>query len=303
MDGARVGVIGYTFPPLTESRSGEQHVSGAKAVLSWLVAVALAVAGTAWANETAEPDPAQSQYWQPIKTLMFGDREIVDDGGEVIRVFLNTRADDASTVPVMINGLIEQTPQRYIKAVYLIVERNPSPAAGVFYFTPDSGRVKLETRLRFEDYSFVRAVAELNDGRLFMSQRWVKASGGCSAPMGKNLIPPSLMGKMRFRIDDRIEYDKPTLVQVQIRHPNESALAADFDPNRTPQFVRSINVTYNDEPVLNAQVDFSLSDNPIFRFYFVPSREGDLKVEIEDTHDKVYSQSLHIVEGVSATGG
>src|SRR5258708_24336826 len=35
-------------------------------------------------------------------------------------------------------------------------------------------------RSRFEDYSFVRAVAEMNDGRLYMSQRWVKAAGGCS---------------------------------------------------------------------------------------------------------------------------
>lgn len=255
------------------------------------------------ANEFAVPDPAQSQYWGPIRMLMFGDREIVADENEVIRVYLNTRADDASTVPVMINGLIDQTPENYIKAVYLIVERNPSPAAGVFYFTPDSGRVKVETRLRFEDFSFVRAVAEMNDGRLFMSQRYVKASGGCSAPMGKNLIPQALMGKMRFRIDDHIEYNKPTLVQVQIRHPNESALAADFNPDNTPQFVRSVDVSYNGEPVMNAQVDFSLSDNPIFRFYFVPDREGELKVDVEDTHDKTYSQSLRIVEGAPPIGG
>lgn len=258
---------------------------------------------SAQANEFAVPDPAQSQYWGPIKMLMFGDREIVADDNKVIRVYLNTRADDASTVPVMVNGLIDQTPDNYIKAVYLIVERNPSPTAGVFYFTPDSGRVKVETRLRFEDFSFVRAVAEMNDGRLFMSQRYVKASGGCSAPMGKNLIPQALMGKMRFRIDDQIEYNKPTLVQVQIRHPNESALAADFDPNNTPQFVRSVNVSYNGEQVMNAQVDFSLSDNPIFRFYFVPHKEGELRVDVEDTHDKKYSQSLLISEGASPTGG
>ncbi len=268
-----------------------------------LAAAAVLACPPVQANQFAEPDPAASPHWQSIRTLMFGDREIVPDGEEVVRVYLNTRADDAATVPVMVNGLIDQTPERYIKAVYLIVERNPSPAAGVFYFTPDSGRVKVETRLRFEDYSFVRAVAETNDGRLYMSQRWVKASGGCSAPMGKNLIPPSLLGKMRFRIDDHIEYNKPTLVQVQIRHPNESGLAVDFEPGRTPRFVRRIDVTYNGDPVMNAQVDFSLSDNPIFRFYFVPTREGELRVEFEDTFDKVYSQSIRIAEGVVPTGG
>jgi sulfur-oxidizing protein SoxY len=269
----------------------------------WFAVLAVLAFVPAHANENAEPDPAQSQHWQNIRSLMFGDREIIADGEDVVRVYLNTRADDASTVPVMVNGLIDQTPERYIKSVYLIVERNPSPAAGVFYFTPESGRVKVETRLRFEDFSFVRAVAELNDGSLYMSQRWVKASGGCSAPMGKNFVPPALMGKMRFRIDDIIEYNKPTLVQVQIRHPNESALAADFDPNKTPQFVRSVDVSYNGEPVMNAQVDFSLSDNPIFRFYFVPGKEGELKVEVEDTHDKTYSQSIRIAEGVQPVGG
>lgn len=266
-------------------------------IYGWLIAAAALSAVPAHANEFAEPDPAQSQYWGSVRQLMFGDRVINPDDRQIVRVFLNTRADDASTVPVMVNGLIDQTSDEYIKAIYLIVERNPSPAAGVFYFTPESGRVKVETRLRFEDFSFVRAVAELNDGRLYMSQRWVKASGGCSAPMGKNFVPPALLGKMRFRIDDQIEYNKPTLVQVQIRHPNESALAVDFDPDKTPQFVRSINVTYDGKPVMSAQIDFSLSDNPIFRFYFTPKSAGELKVEVEDTHDRVFRQSLRIAQG------
>ncbi len=268
----------------------------------WLVAVATLAVFPAWANERAEPDPAKSQYWEPIRTLLFGDRVINPDDRKVISVYLNTRADDASTVPVMVNALIDQTPGEYIKSVYLIVERNPSPTAGLFHFTPDSGRVKVETRLRFEDFSFVRAVAEMNDGRLYEAQRWVKAAGGCSAPMAKNFVPAELMGKMRFRMDDAVQYNQPNLVQVQVRHPNESALAADFDPNKTPQFVRQVDVTYNGVPVMNAQVDFSLSDNPVFRFYFVPRQAGSLRVEVEDTLDRRYVQELRIAEGIDSGG-
>ena len=121
----------------------------------------------AFANEKAEPNPALSQYWDPIKLLMFGDRVINPDARDVIRVYLNVRADDASTVPVVVKAQIDQTGKEYIKSIYVIVERNPSPTAGVFHFTPDSGRAQVETRLRFEDYSFVRAVAEMNDGRLY----------------------------------------------------------------------------------------------------------------------------------------
>ena len=268
---------------------------------AWIAATAFFATAPAIAGYT-EPDPAESPHWPPIQQLLFGDRAINADDREVIRVYLNLRADDASTVPVMVNGLIDQTPEEYIKRVYLVVERNPTQTAGVFDFTPDSGRVKVETRLRFEDFSFVRAVAEMNDGRLYMSQRYVRASGGCSAPNFKNLISQEMMGKMRFRIDDSIQYNKPALVQVQIRHPNESAIAVDMEAGRVPQFVRSVNVTYNGKPVMTGQVDFSLSDNPVFRFYFVPREKGELRVEVEDTHDKVYVQSLSIAEGLVQPG-
>ena len=109
------------------------------------------------------------------------------------------------------------------------------------------------------------------------------------------------MGKMRFRMDDQVEYDKPLLVELQVRHPNESALASDLDPDHVPQFVRNIDVDYNGNPVMSGEVNFSLSDNPVFRFYFVPRVEGELNVKVEDTHDSVYTQSVRVGEddGVS----
>lgn len=267
-------------------------------------AAALALlAAPALANEKAEPDPARSQYWQPIRQMMFGDRPI-EDGRDVLRVYLNTRADDASTVPVAVKAQIDQTGGRYIKTVFLIVERNPSPAAGVFHFTPESGRVQVETRLRFEDFSFVRAVAEMNDGRLYEATRWVKAAGGCSAPGGKFRIPENMIGQMKFKFwDDTVEAAKPALVQLMIRHPNESALAADFDPNLTPRFVRSVKVSYAGKTIMTADVDFSLSDNPSFRFYFVPTREGVLRAQVEDTHDRHFTHRIPIAEGVPLPSG
>jgi sulfur-oxidizing protein SoxY len=161
----------------------------------------------------------------------------------------------------------------------------------------------VETRLRFEDFSHVRAVAETNDGKLWMDSRWVKAAGGCSAPMAKNRVPAALLGKMKFRFEDDIKYNEPNLVQVNIRHPNESALAADFDASQVPQFVRSVLVTYAGKAVMSAEVDFSLSDNPMFRFWFVPREKGELRVEVEDTHDNRYMHSVPIAEGMPPPGG
>jgi sulfur-oxidizing protein SoxY len=274
-------------------------------VWKWVAVAVLALGPftVSMANEKAEPDPAKSQYWPPIRQMMFGDREILD-GKDVVRVYLNTRADDAATVPVAVKAQIDQTSGQYIKQVYLIVERNPSPAAGIFHFTVDSGRAQVETRLRFEDFSFVRAIAETNDGKLYMASKFVKAAGGCSAPGDKNRIPANLVGTMKFRFaDDTVEANKPALVQLMIRHPNESALASDFDDTKTPQFVRQVTVTYAGKKVMSAEVDFSISDNPSFRFYFVPEKEGELQAVVEDTHDKRYVHRALIVEGVPLPGG
>ena len=271
------------------------------AILGAMISVLLGF--PALANEKAEPDPAKSEYWEPIRKLMFGDREILD-GKDVIRVYLATRADDASTVPVAVKGQIAQTPERYIKTIYVIVERNPSPASGAFHFTPDSGRAQVETRLRFEDFSHVRAIAETNDGKLWMSSRWVKAAGGCSAPNAKNRVPAALLGKMKFKFEDEtVKYNEPNLVQVMIRHPNESALAGDFDVTQVPQFVRSVTVTYDGKPIMTAEVDFSISENPNFRFYFTPYGKGELRVEVEDTHDNRFVQSIPVMEGTPFPGG
>jgi sulfur-oxidizing protein SoxY len=266
-------------------------------------ASAMVLAASAFANEKAEPDPAQSTYWEPIRKIMFGDREILD-GKDVLRVYLPLRADDASTVPVTVKAQIDQKADHYLKTIYLVVERNPSPTAGVFHFSLDSGRVQLETRLRFEDFSHVRAIGETSDGKLYMSSRWVKAAGGCSAPNARNYVPPALMGKMKFKFEDEtLKYDEPALVQLMIRHPNESALAGDFDPSKVARFVRNLSVTYAGKIVMTAEVDFSISENPSFRFTFVPHEAGELRAEIEDTYDQRYTQTLTVSEGQKLPGG
>ncbi|MET0441728.1 MAG: thiosulfate oxidation carrier complex protein SoxZ, partial [Casimicrobiaceae bacterium] len=37
--------------------------------------------------------------------------------------------------------------------------------------------------------------------------------------------------------------------------------------------------------VMNADVDFSISENPNFRFYFVPTGEGELEARVVDNQD------------------
>ena len=82
----------------------------------------------------------------------------------------------------------------------MIIDVNPAPVAATFQIGKDAGVTHLSTRVRVDDYSWLRAIAETNDGALHMSQTFVKASGGCSAPAVKNTDEAlASMGKMKLR--------------------------------------------------------------------------------------------------------
>jgi sulfur-oxidizing protein SoxY len=241
--------------------------------------------------------------WPQLRKVLFAERPISEDAAAVIELDTPVRAEDAAVVPIAIRAKAEQTPEKYIRKIYLVIDRNPSPVGVVFTLTPESGRADIETRVRIEEYTDVRAIAEMNDGRLFMVKRFVKASGGCSAPAGKDLQEAmARMGKMKFRLDGDVKPGQPVLAQLMISHPNISGLAMDqvtrlYAP---PHFVRKVDVTYGGKPIISAEVDFTISENPNFRFYFVPKGEGELKAEVVDTNDLRFQNSIVVKPGAGS---
>jgi sulfur-oxidizing protein SoxY len=205
------------------------------------------------------------------------------------------RAEDAAIVPIAIRSRMTQTPERYIDKIYLIIDNNPSPISAIFHFTPLSGRADIETRVRVDEYTHIRAIAETNDGKLQMATAFVKASGGCSAPPGKDAEAAlKTLGRMKLSLQGPADGDKPQLAQLMISHPNNSGLALDQVTRLyTPaHFVRQVNITYAGQPVMSADVDFSISENPNFRFYFVPRGDGELKAQVVDSRDLQFESTL-----------
>jgi sulfur-oxidizing protein SoxY len=260
----------------------------------------LFAANTLYAAD-ADPD-SNTEIWSKVRKSLFDNRPISEKADKIIQLDTPVRAEDAATVPVSIKTQLQQNPNEYVKKVYLLVDKNPSPIAAAFTFTPDSGRADLETRIRIEEYSYVRVVAEMNDGKLYSVSRYVKASGGCSAPAGKDQAEAmSKIGKIKMRLENDVKYNQPNLVQLMVNHPNNSGLAMDqvtrlFVP---AHYVRRVNVTYADKPIMTADVDFSISENPNFRFYFVPKEKGVLKAEVEDSTDKKFNSTLEVKQGAS----
>ncbi|HWS14003.1 MAG TPA: quinoprotein dehydrogenase-associated SoxYZ-like carrier [Rhodocyclaceae bacterium] len=262
---------------------------GAAAILA-MVALHVPAAGA------AEAEPA-ADIWHMVRTSLFGNRPISEQSEGVVELDAPARAEDAATVPIAIRTKLPQNPERYVRRIYLVIDRNPSPVGATFTFTPESGRADLETRVRIEEYTNVRAIAEVSDGSLYMATRYVKASGGCSAPAGKDQAAAAArLGKMKLKLDEAAVPGKPVQAQLMISHPNNSGMAMDqltrlYTP---PHFVRRIEVTYAGRPVLTAEVDFTISENPNFRFYFVPRGEGELKAEVVDTDDLKFESSIAV---------
>jgi sulfur-oxidizing protein SoxY len=259
----------------------------------------LAAAAPAALAVTAEDAEANVVMWNKVRVSLFADRQISEQADQVIELEAPPRAEDASTVPISIHTKLPQGTDRYVQKIYLIIDNNPSPVGAVFSFTPDSGRADLETRVRIEEYTHIRAIAELSDGTLYMAKRFVRGSYGCSAPGGKDAADAQArLGKMKLRITDPIALDHPVQAQLMISHPNNSGLVMDqmsrlYEPSN---FVRRIEVTYAGKPVMTADVDFTISQNPNFRFYFIPRGEGELKAEVVDSRDVKFESSLTIRE-------
>ena len=254
---------------------------------------------SAWAQVKTGENPEASAIWQKVRASLFQSRPITTATDEVISLEAPTRADDAAVVPIAIRTRLPQAGGRRIDKVYLIIDNNPSPISAIFQFTPLSGRADIETRVRIDEYTHVRAIAETSDGQLFMATRFLKAAGGCSAPPGKDAQAAlATLGRMKIRVEDSAGVDpqgnQPVLAQLMISHPNDSGLAMNqvsrlFTP---PHFVRQVRITYGGQPVMSADVDFSISENPNFRFYFLPQGGGELKAEVVDSNDLRFETSL-----------
>jgi sulfur-oxidizing protein SoxY len=266
------------------------------ACMALLLGLALAHPGVQ-AQIKSGDNPEASAIWQKLRASLFAGRQIASAAGDSLVLDVPVRAEDAAIVPVAIRTRLPQSDSRYVEKLYLIIDNNPSPIAAIFSFTPRSGRADIETRVRVDEYTFVRAIAELNDGSLSMTTRWVKASGGCSAPPGKDQAAAlATLGKMKLRVEGDVAAKQPVLAQLMISHPNNSGLAMDQSTRQyTPaHFVRRVNISYAGRPVMSADLDFAISENPNLRFYFLPEGLGELAAEVVDSNNLEFKSSLSL---------
>jgi sulfur-oxidizing protein SoxY len=224
--------------------------------------------------------------WNNVLKDQFFAGQTISETNDVIELEAPYRAEDPALVPLKIISKVKQSKDNYIKKILVLIDKNPFPFVGEFEFSPDSGKADLAMRVRVNTYSYIRAIAQMNDGKLYMSKKFVKASGGCSVPLASDPdAATKRLGKMKFRLDEGVKTSEPTLVQLLISHPNVTGMQMDQISRflKKSHFIEKIRVYFNDKPILTAKTDIAISSDPNFRFYFVPDKAGVLKAEITDT--------------------
>ncbi len=263
----------------------------------WGVVVAvfgLLVAATAWAQSELD-----TEQWKEWRKKLFADRPIQEDPTGVFQFDVPTRPESGANVPIAIKVTGTQSPERFVKRVVVVIDKNPEPLAAVFHLTPDAGLAAIETEMRVETHSPVRAIVEMNDGKLVMSAKFVKAAGGCStAPVldADAAAAAARLGQIQIRLPEAVTRNEPNRVQLIVNHPNYTGFQ--MHPLKmyliSAHYVTDIKVSYGDRPVLTAQTTIADSEDPSFRFFFTPREAGRLKVEVKDSRGQQFAKAVDV---------
>jgi sulfur-oxidizing protein SoxY len=233
--------------------------------------------------------------WPSLARQIFDGRPIADGVG-ALALDAPYRAEDAAVVPIGIQVLGAAANARAVRAITLVIDGNPSPVAAKFVLGANSGTRFLSTRIRVDSYTNIHGVAELADGGLVATERFVKAAGGCSAPAAKQEAGGIPLGTMRLR--QFPEGTDPDLreVQLMIRHPNHSGMQMDqvsrlYVP---AHFVSTVKLWQGDDLLLAIESGISISENPEFRFDYRPNGAAEFRAEVEDNEGGSFKDSWSV---------
>jgi sulfur-oxidizing protein SoxY len=236
-----------------------------------------------------EVDVNRAARWHDLAAAIFAGKTITEAGGALM-IDAPPRALDSALVPVTVTV----APGTRITGLTLIIDDNPAPVAARFHFGKLADPHELKTRVRVDQYTLIHAVAELPDGSLVSTSRFIKAAGGCSAPgMTDQTEALARLGKMKMRFEAAAPGGKVT-ASLLISHPNFNGMQMNpvtrlYTPAR---YVQSVRVTEGGQTIFTMEGDISLSEDPSITFAFQPEGNAPIDVEVDDSAKTAFHQSF-----------
>jgi sulfur-oxidizing protein SoxY len=243
------------------------------------------------------PDPAAAvdASWPDLRAELYGQRflAISDD---VVSIETPYRTDNDARTSISVR--LAAPDGHMIRGFHLILDENPMPVSAQLDFAQPLTDFEFAATMRVNGPTPVHAVAELENGQLFMAEGFVKTSGqgACSAPPGTDPEEAlATLGQMELLIRPRS--DTASLVRnlrkgqvsdmaldVQISHPSHSGMQRDqisllYIPMR---YVETLDIDLNGAPFVTMTGSISLSENPKVTV-LVPSGTRRVRAKLTDT--------------------
>jgi sulfur-oxidizing protein SoxY len=138
----------------------------------------LLTAGASIASLMLGPDDDEpTDAVKRVLKARFGDRTLTKAH---VQFDIPENAPDGRYVPIFLETDLSPTPDRYVKAFHVIVDHNPDIYVAGYTLSPATGSASIDARIKMRRTSYVRAIAELNTGELFVSAKKVFVTlNGC----------------------------------------------------------------------------------------------------------------------------
>lgn len=291
IDAARHAMIEMLDIYATGPRLRSISVAGRKLMrLIALAALVLAVAGPALAAEKA---------WDEIRVLLYGEQLLLSGNGVIAIDAPYRTVNDSRTE---LGARVAAPEGTALSEVTLVLDENPMPVSAVFRFAEPMPRFHFDVTMRLNGPTPMHVVARTADGRLFVSETFVKTTGqgACAAPPGTDPeLALATLGKMQIELVGRVStladglrpLDPGALLNtldVAIDHPSHSGMQMNqmtllFTPMR---YVETLKIDLDGAGYLEMTGSISLSENPKVGIT-IPARAGSVEVTMTDTDGTV----------------
>ena len=128
-------------------------------------------------RQTFRIEPNKEETERIINNII-GKKKVLDD---LIKLNVPDTVEDGNVVPITFKVKCTMNNNDYPKKVHVLALENPFPEVAVYEFFPDGGNAEVSFRCRMRTSSFLMIIAEMNDGRVGMSKKYVDVMlGACS---------------------------------------------------------------------------------------------------------------------------
>lgn len=246
------------------------------------------------------PAFAANETWDSIRQELYGEQFLLDGTG-IIAIDAPYRTPEDARANLAAHIVAPRDTE--ISEVTIVLDENPMPVSAVFRFEKPLPRFFFDVTMRVNGPTPMHVVARTSDGRLFVSETFVKTTGqgACAAPPGTDPeLALKTLGEMQIELAGRVTVGTGDALdplnpgswlnelQLDLDHPQHSGMQMDqitllFTPMR---YIENLNIDLDGAGYVEMTGSISLSENPTVSLS-VPSEAQSVDVTMTDTSGTV----------------